>query len=440
MNFLLKRGIFLDPASKREHELDVLVDGSRIKRVGRGLVGEGARTIDARGKLVVPGLVDVHVHLREPGQTHKETIATGLQAAAAGGFTTVVAEPNTTPPVDTPSRLKQVLAIARQRDLVNLYSKACISKGQQGRRLVDVQGLKAAGAVALTDDGHPVPGKRLMQNALEKGKRHDILIDPHSEESEFYRQNLEKRNASKRQSPLFHMPPYTSEPAFIHRDIGLVQKTGARLHVAHVSLAESVKQIVVAKERGLPVTAEVTPHHLLLTADDAQPIGPNAKVNPPLRSKRDTEALKEALAEGIIDIIATDHAPHSPQEKALSWDLAPFGVIGLETALALVLTCLVKPGVLTLLQAIERMSTAPARIFRLAAGTLAEGASADLTVIDPEKKWKVNATEFHSKGRNCPFDGWELQGKAVMTIVSGRLVMKDGRITRNEEDIEAALD
>lgn len=453
MNFLIKKALFIDQDTHKEEELDILVIDSMIRRIGKGITDSDAVKIDARGKLIFPGLIDVHVHFREPGQEHKETIATGMQAAAAGGFTTVVVEPNTNPPIDTPARLRKVLNISREVNLVRLYSKACISRGQKGKTLTDIQKLKSAGAVALSDDGNPVPGERLMNNAFVKAREYGLLLSPHSEESEFYRINEKrkrdkaKRKGGNRSTYLPENPeempystePYRSEPGFIRRDLNLIRKTGAKYHVSHISLAESVEQIAKAKKEGLPVTAEVTPHHLFLTKDEIESIGPDAKVNPPLRSREDADRLKEALVEGIIDIIATDHAPHAPEEKALPWSKAPFGVIGLETALGLALTHLVKPGLLTIPQLASKMSLLPARIFGLKVRSIAEGEEADLTLIDPYKKWRVDSSEFYSKGRNCPFDGWELEGRAVLTMVHGRIVMKDGIVIGTDADLEKAL-
>jgi len=411
MKVLIKKGLFLDPFMKNKKEIDILMIGTRIKRIGKGITDTNAIVVNAKDKIVFPGLIDVHVHFREPGQEHKETIATGMKAAAAGGFTTVVAEPNTNPPIDTPTRLKKVLSIARKEGLVNFFSKACITKGQMGEKLTDIEQLQNAGAAALTDDGHPVPGDKLMYNAFKKAKKHNILLSPHSEESEFYRNNIlskmEKEREKREQRDLFRrkMPhsmtykAYRSEPGFIERDIEFVRRTGAKYHVSHVSLVESIGHIAKAKMEGLPVTAEVTPHHLFLNEDDEKGIGPNAKVNPPLRSKKDNEALKQAIVEGTIDVIATDHAPHTPQEKALGDD-APYGIIGLETSLGLALTYL----------------------------------------VDPEKRWTVDVSNFYSKGRNCPFNGRELQGKAVMTVVGGRIVMKDGKILETMEDFEKTID
>lgn len=297
---------------------------------------------------------------------------------------------------------------------------------------MDVEKLKVAGAKAISDDGHPVPHSELMRNALKKGRKHEILVNPHCEESELYRQRMAKKQ--EKQPEMSTREPYTSEDVFIERDIKLAEETGAHIHISHVSLAPSVEIIARAKKTGVKITAEATPHHFLLTKEIEKEIGPNAKVNPPLRSKEDVEAIKQGLADGTIDIIASDHAPHSPKEKTLPWEHAPFGVIGLETTLGLVLTFLVQPGILTLNQAIEKMTFSPAKIFGLAdtgIGSLTPNTQADVTIIDLTKKWKVDANRFYSKGRNCPFDGWELQGKAVITIVKGQIIMQDGQIIEN---------
>jgi dihydroorotase len=359
-------------------------------------------------------------------------------AAAAGGFTTVIAEPNTLPPIDTPARLRNLLAIAKKKSIINFYSKAAMTIKMTGRKLADIDRLKEAGAKAISDDGNPVPGHRLMRNALIKGKECGILVNPHCEESAFYRERILRKQERLRQRSLWLlMPsspgarPYTSEDGFIKRDIELAEKADASIHISHVSLARSVDIIAKAKRRGVKVTAEATPHHLLLTEQMEKEIGPNAKVNPPLRSEEDVAAVREGLANGTIDVIASDHAPHSPEEKNRHWNQAPFGVIGLETTLGLVLTFLVRPGILTLSQAVEKMTIMPAKIFgidMLGVGSLRSGVQADLTLIDLDRKWKVDVSSFYSKGRNCPFDGWKLHGKAILTIVAGRIVAKDGII------------
>jgi dihydroorotase len=440
MKLLIKKASLIKKGSEDLEVLDVLICGEEIKEIGQDILSLGASVIDARGKILVPGLVDAHVHFREPGQEYKEDLRTGSLAAAVGGFTTVIAEPNTIPPIDTPVRLRRLLDHARKKCVINFYSKAAVTKGMKGNSLTDIFKLKEAGALAISDDGNPIPGYRLMRNALIKGEESGVLVSPHDEESALYRERiLRQQERHGRRSISVQMPysspgagPYTSEAGFINRDIELAERTGANLHISHVSLAKSVDIIAEAKRRGVKVTAEVTPHHLLLTESMAREIGPNAKVNPPLRSEEDVTAVREGLASGVIDMIASDHAPHSPEEKNRDWEKAPFGVIGLETTLGLVLTFLVRPGILTLSQAIEKMTIIPARIFGLdvlGAGDIKPGAKADLTLIDLDKKWKVDVNRFYSKGRNCPFHGWELYGKAILTIVAGRIVAKEGIIT-----------
>ncbi len=431
MNLLIKKATLITQDLGPSPAMDVLVVEGKISKIGPDLREPGATLIDAEGKFLVPGLVDVHVHFREPGQTEKEDLQSGSSAAVVGGFTTVVAEPNTQPPIDTPFRLRRLLESSKKRSLIHFYSKAAITRGMRGERLTDIGKLKEAGAMALSDDGNPVPTLRLMRNVLVKGRENGILITPHCEESPFYREKILKKGRRGESEE-----PYTSEARFIEQDIELAEKTGGALHISHVSLAKSVELIAKAKKRGVNVTAEVTPHHLLLTGKMAKEIGPNAKVNPPLRSEEDVSALREGLASGVIDIIASDHAPHTREEKNRRWEEAPFGVIGLETTLGLVLSFLVRPGILTLPQAIERLTIAPARIFGLDAigvGQLKVGVKADLTLIDVGKRWRVDVNRFYSKGRNCPFDGWELQGKAVMTIVDGQILAKDGVIVSENQ-------
>ncbi len=441
MNLLIKKASLVKKGSEGLEVLDVLISGEEIKEIGQDILSPEASVIDAHGKVLVPGLIDAHVHFRDPGQQYKEDLRSGSLAAAAGGFTTVIAEPNTTPPIDTPARLRRLLDHAKKKSIVNFYSKAAISRGTKGNSLTDIVKLKEAGARAISDDGNPIPGNKLMRNALIKGKESGILVNPHCEESAFYRDRMLRKQEEFRQrslwSPMPYEPklgadPYTSEDGFIKRDVELAERTGASLHISHVSLAKSVEIIADAKKRGVKVTAEATPQHLLLTEKMAKEIGPNAKVNPPLRSEEDVAAVKEGLVNGAIDIIASDHAPHSPEEKNRDWEGAPFGVIGLETTLGLVLTFLVRPGILTLNQAIDRMTAMPARIFGLdvlGVGDLKTGVKADLTLIDLDSKWKVDVNTFYSKGRNCPFNGWDLHGKAILTIVAGRIVAKDGVIT-----------
>jgi dihydroorotase len=439
MKLLIKKASIIKTGPERLEVLDVLISGEEIKGIGQDILSAEASVIDAHGKILVPGLIDAHVHFREPGQEYKEDLRTGSFAAAAGGFTTVIAEPNTTPPIDTPSRLRRLLAHARKKSVVNFYSKATITRGTKGNSLSDIVKLKEAGARAVSDDGNPIPGRKLMLNALMKSKGCGIPVTPHCEESALYRERILKKQKElghRVSSPLmpYSFPgadPYTSEAGFIKRDVELAERAGGHLHISHVSLAKSVEIIAEAKKRGVKVTAEATPHHLLLTEKMAREIGPNAKVNPPLRSEEDVAAVREGLVNGTIDMIASDHAPHSPEEKSRPWEQAPFGIIGLETTLGLVLTFLVRPGILTLSQAIEKMTLLPAKIFGLdvlGVGDLKPNIKANLTLIDLDRKWKVDVNSFYSKGRNCPFNGWDLHGKAILTIVAGQIVARDGII------------
>lgn len=444
MKLLIKKASLLKKEPDRLETFDVLIDGEKIKEIGQNLAAPGASSIDAQGKVLVPGLVDVHVHFRDPGQYHKEDLRTGSTAAAVGGFTTVIAEPNTIPPIDTPKRLRNLLSMSKKKSIINFYSKASITKGMMGIGLTDIAKLREAGAKAISDNGNPVPGHTLMRNALIKAKENRILVCPHDEESALYRETILRRQKKNGRGAIdAQMPystlgasPYSSEAGFIKRDIELTEKVGSKIHFSHVSLAKSVEIISEAKKRGVKVTAEATPHHLLLTEKNAKEIGPNAKVNPPLRSEEDVAAVREGLTSGVIDVIASDHAPHSLDEKNRPWEEAPFGVIGLETTLGLVLTFLVRPGILTLYQAIEKMTAMPAKIFGLdilEIGSLRRDAKADLTLIDLDQRWRVDVNRFYSKGRNCPFDGWNLHGKAVLTIVAGRIVAKDGIIESGNE-------
>ncbi|MBM4462828.1 MAG: dihydroorotase [Chloroflexi bacterium] len=424
MKLLIKNGKVVDPRNDRHDVLDILVEEGRIRGVAPAIEAEDAVVIDASNKVVTPGLIDVHVHFRQPGRyEYKETIRTGSRAAAKGGFTTVVCEPNTVPPIDSGKRIKKVLEIAKAESIVNLYTMECITKGMKGRELIRVgRGVKA-GAVALTDDGFPVVSSEVMEKASIEAKEYGIPICPHCEESRL--KGRKEPSARWRREGLVRRR-YHSEAAYIERDIQIVKSTGCPFHFLHVSLAKSVALIAQAKKRGLPVTAEATPHHCTLTEQDAKVIGANAKVSPPLRGAKDVAAVRGGLRDGIIDVIASDHAPHTPDEKAS--DNPPFGVIGLETTLGVVLTYLVHTGVLSLRSAIEKMTVNPARILKLRAGELSVGMPADITIIDPNREWVVDVNEFESKGRNCPFDGWKLKGKAVVTIVGGKVVMDKGEV------------
>jgi len=425
MNLLLRGGRVIDPGQKIDAILDVRVEDGRIAEVGRGLQpGRGARAVDVRDRLIVPGLVDLHVHLREPGQEYKEDIATGSAAAAFGGFTTVCCMPNTVPPNDCRSVTDLIVRRSREVGLCRVRPVGAISVGLQGKALAEYGEMKEAGVVALSDDGRPVMNAGLMRRALEYARTFDLPVVQHAEDLALAEGGVMNEGAVATRLGLRGQPPQ-AESVMVARDIELVEWTGARYHVAHASTARTVDLVRQARRRGLPVSCEVTPHHLHLT-DDAVAAPPgydtSAKVNPPLRAAADVEALREALADGTIDCIATDHAPHSTVEKDVEFDHAAFGMIGLETALPLVLD-LVRAGVIDLARAVALLTCQPARVFGLdagGAGSLAVGAAADLAVIDLDLAWTADAAALRSRSRNTPFLGRALRGGAVLTLMGGR--------------------
>jgi dihydroorotase len=427
MALLIKGGRVVDPILDLDDPLDILIEEGRISQIAPRIEKEGVSLLEAHGKVVVPGLVDMHCHLRDFNEAHKETIFTGTRAAALGGFTTVVCEPNTDPPLDNLKDLHRWIHRAEQDGCVNLYTKVCITKGRRGEQLTHLKTLACKPwVVAATDDGNPVVKDEVMGRAFAKARECELLLTPHGEESPA---TIE---AFRRNNPLIPLPEdiacYKREPHYVARDLELAERTNWRVHICHVSMAASLNLIRQARARWVPVTCEATPHHLTLTEQDAIACGPDAKVNPPLRTREDVEALRQGLHDGTIDVIASDHAPHTPEEKARGWEAAPMGVIGLETTLGVILTALVHPGIITLAQAIERMSSNPARILGLPGGSLEAGKPADITVIDLDKKWVVDPHAFASKGRNTPFKRWRLRGKAYATIVRGEVVMREGEI------------
>ncbi len=377
-----------------------------------------AAVLDAAGLVVAPGFVDLHAHLRTPGQEWKEDMESGTRAAAAGGFTTVCCMANTRPPVDSGAMVLAVQDLARRRAVVRVRPLACVTRGLAGERLTDVAELAEAGAVALSDDGRPVADAALMRNALTYAAAFGLPVSVHEEEPSLARGTAAHLGPAAAALGLRGQPG-EAEAVLAARDVLLAAATGGRLHVAHVSAAATVAVLRWARARGIPVTAEVTPHHLALTEEALAGHDTDAKCNPPLRGEEDRLALVEALAEGVIDCIATDHAPHAPHEKAVEFDAAPFGVVGFETALGVLVTTLVRPGRLTLAQLVERLSTRPAAVFGLPAGSLAPGAAGDVVVFDPEAEWTVDPERFFTKGRNTPFRGRRLRGRVVATFVGG---------------------
>ncbi|MFH1008178.1 MAG: dihydroorotase [Candidatus Latescibacterota bacterium] len=410
-------GRWLDPATGLDAVTDVWIENGRIARIGAGEVPSDTEVLHAEGLVVAPGLIDMHVHLREPGEPHKETIASGSAAAASGGFVAVAAMPNTKPVVDSVDHIRWVLDRARGGP-VRVYPIAAVTQGQRGEALVDMEALRTAGAVAFSDDGQSIEDEGLMRRALGKSRELGVLIIAHAEIRSLSRSGC--INEGKVASKLgVKGIPSEAESNMIARDLELVAETGGRLHIAHVSTAESVQLIRDAKARGIMVTCETAPHYIALTEEAVLSSGPNAKMNPPLRTERDVTAIREGLADGTIDVIASDHAPHTAKEKALGLEAAPFGIVGLETSLGLVLTELVEPGVLSLSDAIAKMSLQPARILGVAGGCIREGSPADLTLIAPHAAWTVDTARFQSKARNTPFAGRTLRGMAVGTFFDG---------------------
>ncbi len=418
-SLLIRGGRVIDPANDVDDLLDLLIDKGTVATLGRNLgAPAGTPVYEAAGLIVAPGFIDAHVHLREPGFEAKETIATGTAAAASGGICAVVAMPNTVPPPDCAAHLRMVTTRAAATGTVRVYPLGCITRGREGRRLAPLDKLARAGAVGFSDDGDPVTDPDLMQAALAQARTLGLPLSPHEELKP-------GRNAGPEAAPAFHGASPEAEEGMIARDLELVRLTGGHLHVAHVSTAQGVALIRRAREAGLPVTCEATPHHLTLTQEALTRHGSNAKMNPPLRTSRDVEALCQGLRDGSIDVIATDHAPHTEAEKALPLDQAPCGIVGLETAVGLTLTHLVHAGALDLKTAVDRWSRQPARIFGLPGGRLNPGSPGDVTVLDLEREWTVDPERFRSKGRNTPFGGWPLRGKAVATIVGGCIVFQD---------------
>jgi dihydroorotase len=419
MSLLIRNGRVVDPATATDGILDVLIEGRRIARVGRGLSAPGAPTIDATGLIVAPGFIDMHVHLREPGQTAKGTIETGARAAARGGFTTICAMPNTSPVNDEPDVTRQVLALAASA-AVHVLPIGALTFGSAGEALTDMAGLAAAGAAAFSDDGRCVQRAHLMRRALQTARDLGRLVSDHCEDKSLSEGGVMHEGAVSTRLGWRGIPA-EAEDLMVARDIILAEGVGADVHIAHLSTKGSAELVRAAKIRGVRVSAEVTPHHLVLTDEEVgDGRDANFKVNPPLRSRDHVEALLAAVVDGTIDVFATDHAPHTPAEKALDFAAAPFGMVGLETAVPILLDRLVRPGLVPLDRFIRMFSTRPAELLRLPnEGRLAAGADADLTLLDLEAERTVRSADFASKGRNTPFEGWTLRGAPVMTIVAG---------------------
>ena len=422
---LIKNGRVIDPAKGTDDVMDMVIDGGKIKSMGHYPEnGEYETVIDASGLTVGPGLIDVHVHFRDPGLTYKEDIGTGAAAAKKGGFTTVVTMANTKPPVDSEETVRYVLEEGKKTG-IHVLPAACVSVGMKGQELTDMDALKAAGAVGFTDDGIPLMDQKLVRQAMLKAKELDVPLSFHEEDPAFISENgIHAGEAAKALG--IQGSPALAEDALVARDCMLALHTGASVNIQHISSANSVRMVKLAKELGADVTAEVTPHHFTLTESAVLEHGAMAKMNPPLRTEKDRLGIIEGIRDGSIDMIATDHAPHSAEEKAVEpvWK-APSGIIGLETALALAVTNLVKPGHLTMVQLMEKMSLNPAKLYRFDKGSVAEGADADLVIFDENERWTVTEDDIASKSHNTPFIGAELYGRVKYTICGGRIVYED---------------
>jgi len=420
MQLLLKNGRLIDPLTRRDEETDIHIVDGKLARIARGLSVPDAQVIELRGKVIAPGLMDMHVHLREPGFEYKETILTGCAAAAAGGFTAVCCMPNTNPPIDDESvvRLIKERAGAALNGLVDVYPVAAVTKERKGEHLAPLAELAAAGAVAFTDDGDPVYDAEIMRRAMEYAGMYNRPVIQHAQDMPMTKGGAMNEGAVATRLGIPGMPS-AAEDIVVARDIHIARYTGSRYHLAHMSTAGAAALVRAAKAEGLPVTCEVTPHHFTLTDESVAGFDTNTKMNPPLRAKADVDAIRKALRDGTVDAIATDHAPHSFDEKQVEYQAAPFGIVGLETALGLALTELVQGGVLTLVQLIEKMSTNPRRILNLPEIRIAEGQPANLTVFDPSTEWVVDVQAFKSRSKNSPFGGRRLTGKPVGIINNG---------------------
>jgi len=423
MTIVIKNGRVIDPANGLDEPKDLLIDKGRIKALeSPGSIsfdaGEKLSVIDAKGCVVCPGLIDMHVHFREPGFEYKETITSGCQSAAAGGFTSVAVMPNTNPVNDTRAVTEHILSLARTEGIINVYPIAAITQKLEGERLSEMADLKNAGAIAFSDDGRPVMNNELMRRAFEYSKMFKLPLIQHSEMLDLTEGGCMNEGMVSTELGLKGMPA-EAEDIMVYRDIALLEKTGGRLHVAHISSKNSVDLVRQAKSRGLSVTCEVAPHHFTLTDEAVRGYDTNTKMSPPLRTIDDVEAIKEGLQDGTIDIIATDHAPHDIADKQVEYQNACFGIVGLETALPLSLK-LVDEKILSMGDVIKKLTSTPADIFNLKAGSLSLGNEADILIFNPNLEYSIDISKFHSKSKNSPFDGWKVKGKVIHTLVKGK--------------------
>ena len=422
MSLLIRNGHVIDPEIKLDMVRDVLIQDDRIVRVDENISDAADEVIDANGMYVMPGFIDLHVHLRDPGLTYKETLATGGAAAARGGVTTICAMPNTKPVIDTRELVEEVHERAKKESPVHVIQIGAITKEQKGEELADIKGMGEAGCHAISEDGKSVMNASLYRKAMKIAKENGISVFAHCEDITMVEGGVMNADAKAEELGLKGITNAV-EDVIVARDILLAKETGVRLHLCHCSTKDSVEMIRLAKEEGLPVTGEVCPHHFTLCTDDIKEDDGNYKMNPPLRSRKDVEALKAGLASDIMDVISTDHAPHSEEEKNQPMEKAPFGIVGLETSAALTYTELVKPGIISMMQMAEKMSYNPAQILGLTEkGSVSEGKIADLVIFDAEKEYRIDTASFASKGKNTPFQGYPVSGEVACTIVDGKVV------------------
>ena len=417
-DLVIKNGRLIDPAAGVNRVCDLAIEQGFVVKVG-GAAGKARRTVDARGKIVCPGLIDLHTHCREPGHEEEETIATAAAAAVAGGFTAFCAMPNTHPPMDDETAVQYVLQRAARASLARVLPVGCITKAREGKELAEMGLMSEAGAVGFSDDGEGVESTAVMQRAMQYAAMIDVPLLQHCQDPALFGGVMNSGAVAVRLG--LAGIAASGEEIMLRRDLELVERTKARYHVMHVSTAGSVGLIRQAKAAGLPVTAEATPHHLLLTDAACTSYDPNYKMNPPLRSAADVAALRAGVADGTIDCLATDHAPHSKEEKELEFGLAPFGIISLDVALGLYIKALIASKACSWPKLIAALTANPAKVVGQPLGTLKAGSMADVTIIDPELKWTVDVEQFASKSRNCPYHGWQLTGRAVMTIIGGQV-------------------
>lgn len=423
MKLLIKGGFVIDPKNKIEKNMDILVEDGKILELGENLSAEGAEVYDATGCVVAPGLIDLHVHFREPGYEYKEDIETGSKAAAKGGVTTVVCMPNTNPVIDNRALVEYVMNRGKEVGLVNVLVAGCITKGQKSGELTEIAELRDAGAVGITDDGKPVKSPAIMRKALEYSKMFDIPVLSHSEDLDLVDNGSMNEGYMSTALGLRGIPK-AAESVAVSRDVLIAEEVDGRLHVCHVSTKNAIEAIRAAKKRGAKITAETAPHYFTLTDKACDGYNTNAKMNPPLRDDEDVAAVIEGLKDGTLDAIATDHAPHHYDEKEIEFDLASNGIVGIETSLALGVTYLVKTGLISMSELIQKMSANPAEIIGIDRGTLGVGKVADIVVFDTENSFVVDKEKFESKGKNTPYDGYELWGEVQLTVANGKVVYK----------------